>query len=412
MVVIGAVSIVWMARDSTPEWTQPAPMPAEVSDRPVGGSVRIAVATPPEFVDTGSGGDTLRQLTLPSLFVAQPDGTWNASLVEPGSDSAAEDGLSARFKLRATEWSNGQIVGIDDLRRSADRRFVESVSGPDDDGYVEVAFTQKLPQWRNLWSGDSSITPPEPGLTAGPFEVAEVTSGYETVLHRSDGWFDAPAFLDEVRLAVVPNATTARELLSAGDIDVVVPPVEIARTPTYDAIEDVEVSVAEESGWKTSLVSNPDRLSEERKAVMQSAFPLDAFVNGALTGEAFPVDVAPETEVANAPGELEVLLPIEEPVSSAFGRALSRAGESKELDVIVSQREWSGVERAIGEEDFEVALQRQQLGIDPLPDDGDNQWYLWGERVVVASRTEAVAGVAANGFAPGNAWNAQRWWVP
>ena len=105
--------------------------------------------TPPELIDTGTGGDTLRQLVVPRLFVAQPNGEWNASIAQPGTDRATRDGMTASFRFRTgARWSDGTAITVDDLRRTMDVRFVSSVDAPDSKGFIKVHLKQKLPNWR------------------------------------------------------------------------------------------------------------------------------------------------------------------------------------------------------------------------------------------------------------------------
>ena len=140
---------------------------------PVGGVARVVVATPPEMGDTGEGGNALRSLVLPSLFEAQPDGTWAPSLVESGSDGAAKDGLSAWFTLRPAAWTNGTGISFADLERTMDSRLVSALDPPDANGRIVVHFKHALPGWRSLWS---DIAAPKPNVFGGPFVVQSVAS--------------------------------------------------------------------------------------------------------------------------------------------------------------------------------------------------------------------------------------------
>ncbi|MGI8793169.1 MAG: hypothetical protein ACR2H3_08335, partial [Acidimicrobiales bacterium] len=122
---------------------------------PRGGVARVGVSLRPEPDQPTLGGDAVRQLLLPQLFTATPAGTWEPSLVSPGSDVTASDNLSATFRLReGGVWSDGAPITADDLRRDFDTRAVAGVDGPDADETITVRFTSPLPGWRRLWSFD------------------------------------------------------------------------------------------------------------------------------------------------------------------------------------------------------------------------------------------------------------------
>lgn len=443
-------------------WVGPA-VRDEVRDRAHGGMVRVAVPTPPEFVDTGPGGETLRQLTYPALFVARPDGQWRASLVEPGSDRGAKDALSASFRLRAARWSDGRLIDAEDLRRTADARFVAGVDGPRLDGVITVRFTQRLPGWRRLWSGSDAIDPPSlptgapadvNGVAGGPFVVASVTSGLETVLHRNPGWLGPGPFLEEVRLVLIPDQVTSRQLIARGEIDVVTPAADTMRTPQWQAIEGVAVDAETEGGGWVALRTG-NALSEQSRRVISEAFPARAFVDSLLAGEAGPVQwfaqdgALPDVEGRSGDGvgaldgsSLTITLPSEQPLTPELGRALQRGSRERggSVDVRVTSR--AGIDRLLTTNTYDVALAEGQVGPDPCwsclfetaqaslaarADAGDTAARgdllrlvirtgsflpLWQPAAVTAWRPSVVQGVEANGFTSGLAWDAERWWRP
>src|SRR5581483_2017093 len=99
-----------------------------------------------------------------------------------------------------------------DLDRTADHRFVATVrAGPD--GTITVQFHQAIPGWRRLWSGIDSIGAPRPNVWGGPFVLASMTPGLETVLRPNPHWTGGGPFLDELHLVVVPDADMQRRLL-------------------------------------------------------------------------------------------------------------------------------------------------------------------------------------------------------
>ncbi|MGH9181259.1 MAG: ABC transporter substrate-binding protein, partial [Acidimicrobiales bacterium] len=397
-------------------------------------------------------GAAVRAMVLPQLFVARADGRWMPSLVVGGSDTTAPDGRSATFTLRPGTWSDGTPVSADDLRRSADARFVAGVDGPATDGMVTVRFTQPLPGWRRLWSGVDSVGPPAAGVWGGPFVVASYEPGLEVVLRRHDGWYGrAGPFLDELRLVLVPDDTIARQLLSQGDLDVVMPPASTARTPRLEAIEGVEVATSEPTGWWVGLVLRPDRWPLERRRAVVATVDRTPFVITLLADEATELTsfVTASTWASVRAGDsralrgaaVEVTGQVEEPMSgllrrsmqkrarAAAGRLELRVAEADRVEPWVAAGQyqvalvmhydspavcwtcrWAGVDEALarsadsGDRGAAVALEtrlRDEALVLPL----------WRPRAVVAWRT-GLLGPRANGFALSAAWNAWEWSRP
>lgn len=426
-------------------WIRPAPMPKPVSEHPRGGSVAVAVSTPPEWSDRGPGGAALRQLTLPSLFVAQPDGRWNASLAEPGTDRTNKDAMAASFELRDAKWSNGAHITVDDLDRTKDERFVESVKLDGD--LVRVHFKQKLPGWRSLWT---SIAPPTDGLTSGPFRVRQVNSGVATLLERNDDWFAAgkanAPFLDEVRLTVVPDPATARQLLEDGRVDVVAAPASPTRQSFWDGKANVSIAKTDKGGRWAALRVNDANVPEGVRATLAGNFPRDAFVDGLLQGEAAKwngftgageTTEAPEQKVS---GQASLVLSPEEPTAPLLDNAFAKIGDDKGVKVSLRSASVAELPQLIERGDYDVAfvsgpsLPQQcwtciygtvDASLASDADAGDasaardlekqaaerNVFVpLWREHTVVAYRSDRVKGVQANGFGSSMAWGAEHWW--
>lgn len=233
----------------------------------------------------------MRALVLPQLFVAGPDGRWSPSLVADGSDRDGPGHTSATFRIReGAVWSDGSPVTADDLRRTADARFVAGVDGPAGDGTVTVRFTSPLPGWRRLWSGTDSIGAPRAGVWGGPFVLASYVPGLEAVLGANDRWTRGRPFLDEVRLVLVPDATIARKLLERGELDVVMPPASTVRTRRLEAIGGVSVARSDRGGWWTGLLVRPGGLAPARRSALVASVDRAAFVATLLQGEASVLD--------------------------------------------------------------------------------------------------------------------------
>jgi hypothetical protein len=416
----------------------------------------VGVWAVPDPAASTLGGAAVRALVLPQLFVARADGRWSASLVEPRSDVTGPGATSATFRLRAgAVWSDGTPITSDDLRRSADAHFVAGVDDAPDGGVV-LRFHQPLPGWRRLWSGQDSIAPPAEGLWGGPFVVQAVVPGLETVLVRNDRWWGAGPFLDEVRLVLVPDPTTARQLLARGELDVVMPLAGTVRTAQLEAIAGVEVERVERGGWSTELLANPATLSVEKRRALFAAVDRAAFVSTLLAGEATLLQgLGPSPEDATwatagvgdlaplASETVDLIAPIEEPMAGLVHRSMQkrvRAGTDGRSTIELRAAEADRVERWLGERTYEAALVSWS---DPLggcwtcrwadlgaaataADTGDPAAIvtlqttlrddalvlpLWRPATVVAWR-DGLRGVAANGYAASAAWNAAEWWRP
>ena len=401
------------------------------------------------------GGAAVRELVLPQLFYADPDGRWRPSLVVPGSDATAEDNRSATFRLRAgSKWSDGRDVTADDLRRTADPKFVEGVDGPDPaNGAITVRFTTPLPGWRRLWSGADTIAAPGPNVWGGPFVVASLTPGLEVVLRRNDGWRGGRGpFLDELRLVLVPDSVTARQLLARGELDVVMPPAMTERTSQLQALPAVDVDSANTGGWWVGLFFQKDRVAESLRRSLVAAMDRGRFVGTLLRDEAFVLNgfIGPEDaawasvgpgDVAGARGARGVLLTgeIEEPMTPLLERVLQQRVKPVGSTLDLRNAESDRVEGWIGAGDYEVAI---AMAYDPpgmcwmcrwgavdgalatAADGGDRGAAaaletklrdgafvlpLWRPRTVVAWR-QGLNGVKANGFGLSGAWNAWQWW--
>ncbi len=392
----------------------------------------------------------MRALVLPQLFVAGTDGRWSSGLAEPGSDRTADDQRSASFRLRSgASWSDGAPITAEDLRRSADARFVAGVDDAATDGTITVRFHERLAAWRRLWSAQDSVAAPRPGVWGGPFAVASMTPGLETVLVRNDRWWGRrAAFLDELRLVLVPDSTTARLLLDRKELDVVMPPAASVRIDQFERLTGVEVDRVTTGGWTVALETNPKRLGpEQRRAVLQSV-DRSSFVRTLLEGEAELLDgfagLDDETwkgaalgEVGALKGEtLDLVGFSEEPMTGLLHRSMQKRARAAGGTIELRQAEADRVETWIRDGEYEAAI---VVALDPLghcwtcrwadvsgsqaADTGDAAAVaafeqtledegrvlpLWRPTTVVAYR-EGLVGLEANGYAASGAWNAWEW---
>lgn len=427
--------------------------------RPRGGSVSVGVWGEPDPGASTLAGAGVRALVLPQLFVAKPDGRWAASLVKPGSDRTAADARSATLALRqGAVWSDGGPITVDDLRRSADARFVAGVDGPDAGGRLTLRFTQRLPGWRRLWSGTESVAPPRPDVWGGPFVVVGRTPGLEVVLGRNDRWYGGTApFLDELRLVLVPDDEIARQLLERRALDAVMPPAATVRTRQLESVDGVEVDVASRSGWWVGLLLQADRIPLERRRALVATVDRDAFVGTLLQREAtvlhgfggagdrtwadvkagVPPGGGDAAALEGAP--IELTGEFEEPMTPLLQRSMQRRARSLGATIELRNAEADRVERWLADGAYQAAVVMQmdgpvvcwtcrwgsvEQGLAGEADSGDAAAVaalqtklrddalllpLWRSRVVVAWR-EGVNGIRANGYALNAAWNAAEWW--
>lgn len=425
---------------------------APARDRPRGGTARVGVWGEPDPAAPTLNGAAVRALVLPQLFVARPDGRWQPSLVVAGSDHTAADSRSARVKLRSGTWSNGTPVTADDLRRSADPRFVAGIDGPAAGGVVTVRFTQPLPGWRRLWSGVDAVTAPAPDVYGGPFVVASYERGLQIVLRRHPGWYGPSGpFLDELRLVLVPDPTIARLLLARGDLDAVMPPAATVRTAQLDAVPGVEVASTARGGWWVGLLLKADRLPLARRRALVALVDRRAFVGTLLAGEASVLDgfgptspgawseVGPGDATAVRGAVVDFVGEGEEPMTTLLQRSMLYRARPLDARLELRMSEADTVEPWIDAGDYQAAVVMEADGPvvcwtcrwasvdEPLAraaDTGDAAAAealqaklrdealllpLWRPRTVVAWRV-GLKGVQANGYALNAAWNAWDWW--
>ncbi|MGH9166000.1 MAG: ABC transporter substrate-binding protein, partial [Acidimicrobiales bacterium] len=422
-----------------------------------GGSARVGVWGEPDPAAPTLGGAAVRSLVLPQLYVARPDGRWQPSLVVGGSDRTGPLARSATLRLRSGTWSDGSPITVEDLRRSADDRFVAGIDGPAPDGTLTLRFTQSLPGWRRLWSGVDSVSAPAPNVWGGPFVVAGYERGLEVVLRRNDGWYgeDGP-FLDELRLVLVPDPTIARLLLGKGELDAVMPPAGTVRTTQLRAVAGVEVATAPSSqnGWWVGLVFGPERLSLDRRRAVMALVDRRPFVETLLADEATVLDGFDPSGGGAGPGPwsrpgagdaralrgatVDLVGEYEEPMTGLVQRSMQKRARAVAGQLELRNAEADRVEPWVAAGAFDAAVVMQldgpvvcwtcrwsavDEGLARAADAGDaaaasalqtklrddaRLLPLWRTRTVVAWRS-GLRGVVANGYALSAAWNAWEW---
>jgi len=411
---------------------------------PQGGVVRVGVWGKPDPEAATLTGATIRSLTQPQLFVAQPDGTWAPSLVEPGSDVDGDQFRSATFRLReGAVWSDGSKIQGGHLWESADHRFVTEVDVADD-GLYTVSFNQPLPGWRRLWSGAATVEPPEPGLFGGAWRVESANPELEVVLIPNESWWGERPNLDELRLVVVPDQGVLYDLFADGAIDVIAPNAATGRLPTLAELAPGRVDTALGSGWWVGMTSNPERINEAQARALLGSIDADFFVGALLKGEAVVGSLGgdavrfPEAQLTDISDLITITVPDDVAMLGAVKRAALLAvrtagGTVPELRDAASDL----VDPWIAAGDFEASIELFYDGLGGpcwtcrfgnvdeaaarLADGGGDPLdtmlaetgvarLLWRPIQAVAW-AENVNGVVANGWALSSAWNANEWWV-
>ena len=408
---------------------------------PVGGSVSVGLWSEPDPAAETLVGAMVRGLVYPQLFEPSPSGGWTPGLVEPDSDVDGPEVRSANFRLRdGAVWSDGTPITMADLGRTADTRFVTDLIA-EDDGSITVTFNQPLPNWRRLWSGDAVVLPADDGVHGGPFRVASMVDGLETVLVRNERWWGTPAALDELRLVVVPDQRIQFELFERGELDVLAPLPTSGRSAVVADLTGASVVSAPGEGWWFGLTIDPSEVNRNDRLALQNAADAEAWVGALLKDEAVhvtslggtPVDLpfrGPD-EVSNpislvAPTDLPliglaqraVLLPVRDDGGLVpelrEGISLDAEPWGRESDAYLGLH-WDGPGGPCWTCRFEstdgVAMRLADAGGAPpdqlLADQGTVQpWY---RPIVMTVFRSEVGGVEANGWALGPVWNAERW---
>ena len=309
---------------------------------------------------------------LPQLFRVDPGGRVRGWLADDATVRQEAGAVAASFRLRRdARWSDGTDISAADLRftldaiRSGDwpgpRADYERVTAVEGEGpEVRLRFDGPFPGWKRLFSGSDFVLPAHrlggrdvttawrdgPDVAGGPFRLDRVTPGLEIVLERNDTWWGDGPRVERLRVLVVPDVRTMEQLLERGELDVAWPPATINRTGRFEALLDVEVSVAPPGGRVVSLVANTEAVPLARRPGVLDIPDPDRFVDVLLAGEAAravtlagvaggdtpawarvggPADpTAPPAGVEK--GETDTLVAaMEEPMAPLLGRVLAAA---------------------------------------------------------------------------------------
>lgn len=409
--VVVALALLLSACQS--DGARPAATTTTVEQR----AVRVAVWSEADPTENTFGGAAVRALLYPQLFRATPEGKWQASLVQPGTDKTRPGATSARFRLRANaRWSDGAPITVDDLRRGMDGRYVSAVDEPTASGTIVVHFTQRLPEWRRLWSGLDYVRPPASNIFGGPYKVERLTPGLETVLVANSRYFGPRPRIRQVRLVLVPNAETQARLMDEGELDVMAPIAFTDRRARLHRIKGVRVRTATRGGWTASLVANPERLNAAQRQALFSFADGPRFADVLLHGEAAPTGQRVPSAVATLRPRPAITAPLESPAASLLLHGMQRAAHKAGNGFDLRPSEFDRVLAAFVADDYDAlfyfepgAVDASQSTLVAQPAGEFVRLPLWRERPVAAVRNE-LAGVSVNGFhVAGPLWNVENW---
>jgi hypothetical protein len=379
-------------------------------------AVRVGVSLPPEPTANTYGGLVVRSLVYPQLFRATPEGKWQASLVEPGSDATRPGSLSARFRLRSgARWSDGTAITVSDLRRTLDGRVVTRIDDPTPRGTIVVHFSQPTPGWRRLWSGLEVITPSRDGLFGGPYTIDHVTPGLETVLRANRRYWGAKPAIGEVHLVLVPDGEIQARLMDKGELDVIAPFAFTDRTRRLERIDDARVvRGGARGGWMASLVANPSRLTPAHRQTLFALANGPRFTDVLLQGEATSTGertAAPASPVGRPTPSITA--PLESGPANLLLHGMQRAAHKAGRDFELRQAEFDIVAATYAQGEFDVLFRFEQTTPGTTSERDFVRDFrvlpLWRERPVAAVR-DGLQNVSVNGFsAAGPTWNIEMW---
>ena len=209
-----------------------------------GGAITLGIALEPPHLDpTATSAEATLEVVAGNLFegltrIAE-DGSVHPLLARAWTVS--DDGLSYVFELRpGVRFHDGQPLGAGDVKFALDRArapgsanplhaLLEVVTAvePRDELTLRVRLARPAAElltwlgWGNLAIVAAASAAGNAALPVGtgPFRLAEWRKGDAIVLERNPAYWGEPARLARVTFRIVPDASTARAALLAGDID-------------------------------------------------------------------------------------------------------------------------------------------------------------------------------------------------
>ncbi|MCA1824904.1 MAG: ABC transporter substrate-binding protein [Mycobacteriales bacterium] len=261
--------------------------PAPAGLRRGGGAVVAVAAEAVVFDPFVLAGDTpatseLTPLWLPGLWRVGPRGVRTPWLAA-GSPLVSRDGRRVSVDLRAdAKWSDGSRITAADVaatwryaRRAGGswRSAYDELSGVETPTPTRVVLVLRQPSvsWMRLFVAPTGVLPARripaatasrgyvPSVAGGPFVLATRTAGLGSTWRRTPApWPGSDPALDRLDVRVVPDFTTARDLLARGAVDAVAP-ADAPHAAARLAGPGVRTATDRSTGRTTALVLRTDR---------------------------------------------------------------------------------------------------------------------------------------------------------
>jgi ABC-type transport system substrate-binding protein len=173
-----------------------------------------------------------------------------------------------------------------------------------------VVLSPPYEGWRDLFSAGRFVLPKPraggissvgkwdegPPLAGGPFRIADWIRGKEIVLQRNPGFFGPGPQLEGIEVEFVPDATTALQLLQAGEVDAVAPALGISWGRRLDAIPGVTTSRKFGPDLVHLVVNTPSSADAAKRRRIAGAVDRERFAEAIIRDEGRKADgvLAPE----------------------------------------------------------------------------------------------------------------------
>jgi peptide/nickel transport system substrate-binding protein len=233
--------------------------------------------------------------------------------------------------------AGGQAVtDVDDMASTLGYRQIKSVTGSHGGRTVTVVFKTPFADWKELfgdllpahvmqkdgWNPACTTVDPRIDLSAGPFEIARVTSPDRITLARNPRWWGQKADLSQIVVRVAASATALAGWLARGTAQVVEPSSfdesfleRVTERPDMDSANDISTTFLQLEFSTTAQVTADVRVRQalayaiDRRALVSqlvgwdttSIFPAASHIYAQGQGS-YPGPLPPTVEGAVQPG--------------------------------------------------------------------------------------------------------------
>ena len=227
-----------------------------------------------------------------------------------------QDPFTITYKLKkGIKWSDGKPLTSADIKftwetiMNPDNQIlsrdgydkIESIETPDDQTAV-VKFKEIYAPWKNLFSPPYAVLPMHwlegkdfnqamnrELLGSGPYMFKEWVSGDSITLVRNPKYWDDPKpTIESITFKYNPETNTLVTMLQSGEVDMIIPPPDVALIEQLKAIEGVKVDIQGGLIWEhLAFGQNRDTVLRDvniRKAICH-AVDRQSIVNELLKGQ-------------------------------------------------------------------------------------------------------------------------------